>query len=948
MTTGEGAVGVADGSWLVTVNEDGSLEVSFAVPGAAVPAARFHCASNGEPRAVRGSAGVAADDAARVIDNYLARCAAGGWARTIHDWYPSDDVSRVEIASCSGETADRVSSPVVTRGTDAHVAEALHWAGLPLADGVPGERLAATERGRPVAATSLGRLAWVATVEPAQQACAVYLLAQSDGTNDRVPAWQVASVLRFPHARAGTSTTASFLPADDATTAAGLLQADGNQIRDRATRMASSWAMRCGAIVSELESRLRAMVTPTNAAFILAMAAYALTRLWRLEDFPTFFHGDEAFQVVAAKSLVEHQFKNELGVPLPLYFANTGSWAPLVTVYLHVASTELFGLSVQVARGTSSVVAIVGGAALALFARDSLRLRIWWAVPLLLAAVPTWFLHSRTTFETAYCVSGYAFFLWAYGRYRDGRGTWGVVAVLAAAFTFYTYTNGQLIIAVTAAILAAADARHHWRMRSHLPVLVATGVTCLVPLVAYLRAAPDATTDQLWRVSSYLVRDTPIVEKARQFVLHYAAGLDPRYWFLANPHELSRHAMLGYPNVPAWFVPFVALGLAAALLGVSRPANRLVLVALVATPVGASLADVGITRVLAVIVPLVLLAAIGLDQAVALAGSIARRVATPSEGLPPAVANVEARPSRRSAVVLSSALWVGLALPAGVMARDALVNGPTWFTDYGLYGQQWGAVQVFGQIVARAAASPDDVFLISSTWANGTDVYLPFFVPSLQKGGRVRMGNVRDLLASRRDLSRTMVWVMTADELELARAAKKFRVIDVDSQMRYPDGSPGFAFVRLEYASNLEDLIAVERAARVALRTGQAVVDGQALPVRHTNLDAGSLADIFDGNPRTLGRFNGGNPASIEWSFPVPRVVQRLELQMTAGNWRVAARVLRPGGEIVEVERDIDARSDPAVVLDLPAGEAMAIRLVIASRVHGNEAIIHLRDVTWS
>jgi hypothetical protein len=32
------------------------------------------------------------------------------------------------------------------------------------------------------------------------------------------------------------------------------------------------------------------------------------------------------------------------------------------------------------------------------------------------------------------------------------------------------------------------------------------------------------------------------------------------------------------------------------------------------------------------------------------------------------------------------------------MLRDALVNGPTWFKDYGLGGMQYGADQIFGEI----------------------------------------------------------------------------------------------------------------------------------------------------------------------------------------------------------------------------------------------------------
>jgi hypothetical protein len=209
------------------------------------------------------------------------------------------------------------------------------------------------------------------------------------------------------------------------------------------------------------------------------------------------------------------------------------------------------------------------------------------------------------------------------------------------------------------------------------------------------------------------------------------------------------------------------------------------------------------------------------------------------------------------------------------------------------------------------------------------------------------MGNVRDLLSVRRELTPNMVWVMTADEVELARTSKRFRSINVESALTYPNGAPGFSFARLEYVSNVEEVVAAERAARVALRSGQVVVNGERLAVRHSFLDAGGLSDLFDSNPRTLGRFNGGNPATLEWAFPAPRTVGTVVLAMTAGNWHVSLAVLRPDGVVEAVEKDVDARSDPVVSIDVPLGTVGAIRLMITSRVHTDEAIIHLRDVTW-
>lgn len=921
-------VAVADGWWEIVVRDGVLARGAFFVPSLKVAGgapdvvaawttdvlgrAVFDGSSLDEPSVA----------ALHTFDAYAERCRLGDWEAGI--W------ATWQHAEAVVHTIGVASAP--SRESDAILAEGARWATASIEPAAVGPATAARSAGRVTCVIANG-LKW---------GNAAYLLVQPSeaGAEARDQAgWTIVSAITWE------------------TTAGGVVERPGGLDHpqhdglpdpipdDESERSAGSTAVRQ---TSALATRFRlawtrSVVALPTIGFALSLAFYAFTRLWRLEDYPVYFHGDEAFQVVAARRLIEGGFKNELGVPFPFYFSNGGTWAPLVTTYLHVASTTLLGTSVTVARGTTALASVIGGAALALFARDNLRLRSWWALPLLLACVPAWFLHSRTTFETAYCVSGYATFLWCYGRYRDGKPRWGAYAVLAAAFTFYTYTNGQLIVGLTGVVLAIVDARHHWRMRKHLGWVLAPALISIVPYVMYVRAAPGATTDQLWRVSSYLVQQLTFGEKVRQFVMHYWAGLDPRYWFLPNPHELSRHAMLGYANVPTWFFPIAALGLATAIVRISRPEFRLLIVTLLATPIGASLADVGITRVLSVIVPLTLLAHVGLDGAIAQSASVLRQLAMKS----PELDAWDSRGSLNWAATGAMFLWLALALPGVMLIRDAFANGPRWFTDYGLYGQQWGAVQVFREINRRAASSPEDTFFVSSTWANGTDLYLPFFVPQLQDSGRVRMGNVRDLLSVRRDLTSNMVWVMTADEVELARNSKRFKGITIDAALPYPNGSPGFSFARLEYVGNVEEVVAAERAARVALRSGQVVVNGERLAVRHSYLDAGGLPDIFDANPRTLGRFNGGNPATLEWAFPTPRSVATVALAMTAGNWHVSIAVLRPDGIVETVESDVDARSDPVTSIDVPPGIAGAIRLMITSRVHTDEAIIHLRDVTW-
>jgi hypothetical protein len=143
-----------------------------------------------------------------------------------------------------------------------------------------------------------------------------------------------------------------------------------------------------------------------------------------------------------------------------------------------------------------------------------------------------------------------------------------------------------------------------------------------------------------------------------------------------------------------------------------------VILAALATPVGAALVDVGIARVLTFIIPANLLAAIGLEW-------ILERWKN-------------RLPYRLTAWVIFGVLaWANLAL-----LRTSLVDGPLWFRDYGLYGMQYGARQLFEEAIPEYLVNePDTTVLVTSTWANGADNFLRFFyTPEEQK--RVGMDGV--------------------------------------------------------------------------------------------------------------------------------------------------------------------------------------------------------------
>ena len=126
-------------------------------------------------------------------------------------------------------------------------------------------------------------------------------------------------------------------------------------------------------------------------AFVAAVLVFSLTRFWRLGEYPIYFFTDEAYLPVLAEQLLGSGLRGEKGFLLPVYFPVSMFTAPLLPVYFHLLPVALLGKSVEVARGTTALFAVLGAVALSLALRDPFRSRWWWTAPLFLATTPGWF-----------------------------------------------------------------------------------------------------------------------------------------------------------------------------------------------------------------------------------------------------------------------------------------------------------------------------------------------------------------------------------------------------------------------------------------------------------------------------------------------------------------------------------------------------------------------------
>ncbi len=264
--------------------------------------------------------------------------------------------------------------------------------------------------------------------------------------------------------------------------------------------------------------------------------------------------------------------------------------------------------------------------------------------------------------------------------------------------------------------------------------------------------------------------------------------------------------MKGYGYLLWATIPLLLIGLVVFIRKIRQSRCRSVLIALLAAPCGAALVAVGITRVLTLVIPAAILSAIGLSFLLRWIEKLVKNNLTPR-----------------------LVVFVLLAGFNGYMVWDALVNGPLWFADYGINGMQYGATQIFDEVRQYLAVSPETHIILSPTWANGTDVLARFF---FNDPAPFTLGSIQGFITERQPLDQHTLFVMTPDEFELAQSCGKFQDILVEKTIPYPDGEPGFYFVRLRYVDNIAAIFAAEEATRRIPQQADVLIDGQLAHVK--------------------------------------------------------------------------------------------------------------------
>ena len=658
--------------------------------------------------------------------------------------------------------------------------------------------------------------------------------------------------------------------------------------------------------------------------FVLTLGVFLATRLVGLSRFPIYFFCDEAVQTVQATRLLENGFRDEFGQLFPTYFRNTESFNLSIGVYFQILPQLLFGHSVFVARATQVLVLLTAMAAVGLMLRDFFRLRYWWVGVLVLSALPGWFLHTRIAFELMLATSCYVWFLYFYLRYRGGAIRAIFPALFFGALTFYGYNTFQPVIVVTALLLAAVDARYHWAHRRTVIWAIPFLFVLVLPYLRHLRDHPGDIGERLrWLFSYWSDSTLTVSQKLRAYATSYFQSFLSPYWFrVEHAGDISRHVMKGRAQLSTFVLPFAAVGFLLCVLRGRSPAYRTLLIALAAAPVGTALVALGITRAMTFVVVVAMLAAIAADALL----RIASRVAPP--------------------LYLATAVFLGLAIGQGYLLADALRNGPTWFTDYGLYGMQWGAAPVFEAVGQYARKYPQAAILVSPTWTNGAENLRDFFLPGSSTRVRVCC-NIDALRYKKIEIPAETLLVMTEPEYRTLAGDRRFTDVRLDRTLDYPDGSPGFRFVWLRYAPDFDAQQAAVRESWHRLQQEDVTLGGEVVRVGHSAFDLGAIQGLFDGNPATLVRTENANPAVIVVEFPHSRTIRGIRLTTGSMDLELKVSVTGPSGtrEWTRVYENLPW--DPTVEMTWPEEPVDRIRLEVRRMDAEEPDHVHLRDLAF-
>ena len=137
------------------------------------------------------------------------------------------------------------------------------------------------------------------------------------------------------------------------------------------------------------------------------------------------------------------------------------------------------------------------------------------------------------------------------------------------------------------------------------------------------------------------------------------------------------------------------------------------------------------------------------------------------------------------------------------------------------------------------------------------------------------------------------IFILPTEEYRSAREKPELDAGPPEEILNFPNGEPGFYFVRIAYSEQAEELIEVRRHPRRSLVESEISARGKGWKVLHPELDNGVIDDAFDGDLETMTRTLDAQTTIVVVRFPTPRRIEGVRLHLWYDEYDVRLAVVR-------------------------------------------------------
>jgi hypothetical protein len=388
----------------------------------------------------------------------------------------------------------------------------------------------------------------------------------------------------------------------------------------------------------------------------------------------------------------------------------------------------------------------------------------------------------------------------------------------------------------------------------------------------------------------------------------------------------ERHVVPPLPQLFVWTFPFACIGILILLRHIQKIENRTLVALWVVSPIPASLVGFNNVRGMPAGIFLLVFALIGAGW------SFQRLCRWP-----------------RLKNITHILLIGGLIIYAAWFRMHVYTVAPYKHQDYGFYGVQMGASEVF-QWIQDHHAHYAHIFLAYDLF-NGGGIFRPFYLQEqvVQKTSIIELR--RELCLSRDPLQENTVYVVRKNFYsQFNKTGCPIEVRHIDS---IPDvkGDLLFDIVQLQRGSSFNEWFEQEDQKRRQPQTSIVYVNGQQLHIEHPIFDLGNPQFMFDDQETSLARTEKINPARMVIRLPSASL-QRIVVTVSHNRqFRVSVTtytdsVKKNWGLEQCVSREGEAKTVTFVQPEPIAG-VTAIEVTVLVLDADQYGYVHINEILW-